>query len=106
MPERSRNRRDRGEGDATGGVIPYKNGMALGAYYCAIFSLIPCVGIPLGIVAVVLGIMGLKKYKENPRVHGAAHAWIGIILGSLTALAYTVLAIIMLVAMVAATHSR
>ena len=30
-------------------VVPYKNPKALIAYYCAIFSLIPCLGLPLGI---------------------------------------------------------
>lgn len=72
------------EGDATGGVIPYKNAPALIAYYCAIFSLIPCAGLLLGIAAVILGFVGLSKYKQNPRVHGVAHAWIGIVLGGLT----------------------
>lgn len=70
-------------GDSTGGFIPYKNAPALIAYYMAVFSLIPCFGIPLGIAAVVLGIIGLKKRKETPEIKGTAHAWVGIILGGL-----------------------
>lgn len=68
------------------GLIPYHNSPALIAYYLAIFSLIPCFGFPLGIAAVVLGIMGLKKSRKNPEVKGAAHAYVGIILGGLTTL--------------------
>lgn len=69
------------QGDETGGIIPYKNTAALIAYYLGVFSLIPCLGIPLGITAFVLGIVGIRNYSENPRVSGVVHAWIGIILG-------------------------
>jgi hypothetical protein len=41
-------------GDGTGGLIPYKNPKALLAYYFGVFSLIPVLGIPLGITAFVL----------------------------------------------------
>lgn len=69
-----------GEGDATGGLIPYKNPMALTAYYLSIASLIPCLFF-LGLVSVILGIMGLKRAKQTPAIKGQVHAWIGIILG-------------------------
>ena len=52
-------------GDATGGIIPYKNPAALIAYYCGIFSLLPIVGIVVGIPAVVLGIVGLRRRKAT-----------------------------------------
>lgn len=64
-------------------VIPYKNTQALAAYYCAVFALIPCVGIILGYVALVLGILGLKYAKAHPEAHGKIHAWIGVILGGI-----------------------
>jgi hypothetical protein len=84
------------EGDATGGVIPYKNPPALIAYYCGIFSLAACIPVPLlflplPIVALVMGIKGLRKAKAEPHVKGQVHAWIGIIGGSI----FTVLGIIM-----------
>lgn len=79
-------RRRRREGDATGGLIPYKNAKALAAYYCAIFSLIPCVGAVLGPIAVVLGFLGLKHANQYPEASGKAHAYVGVILGGLTAL--------------------
>ena len=78
-------------GDSTGGLIPYKNAMALMSYYLAIFSLIPCLGIPLGIGALVCGLKGLKYAKVNPESKGQVHAWIGIILGSLCAIGYLLL---------------
>ena len=74
-----------GQGDATGGVIPYKNPYALIAYYLGICSLLFCViPLPLGIVPVVLGIIGLRKRAENPVIKGSVHAWIGIVLGGLS----------------------
>tara|TARA_B100000029_G_scaffold469843_1_gene508081 strand:+ start:1850 stop:2212 length:363 start_codon:yes stop_codon:yes gene_type:complete len=76
------------EGDATGGIIPYKNQPALVAYYLGLFSLLPCIGVVLAIPAFILGIMGLKKRKENPAVKGSVHAWIGIIMGGIFALVW------------------
>jgi hypothetical protein len=68
-----------GEGFAT--VVPYRNGPALAAYYCGVFGLIPIVGFVLGPIALILGIIGLVKKKNNPKVHGTGHAIAGIILG-------------------------
>ncbi len=87
------------EGDSTGGVIPYKNPPALIAYYCGVFSLVACIPFlfPLPIVALVLGIKGLKKAKAEPHVKGQVHAWIGIVCGAifgLIGIAVTVFAII------------
>ena len=71
------------EGDATGGVIPYKNPKALIAYYLGIGSLLI---FPLGFVSIILGFMGLADRKRNPVIKGSAHAWIGIVLGFLSIL--------------------
>lgn len=67
--------------DGTGGLIPYKNGPALTSYYLAVASLIPCIGLITGIIALILGLKGLKKVKAEPWVRGTAHAWIGVIGG-------------------------
>jgi hypothetical protein len=80
-----------------GGLIPYKNVPALWAYYVAIFALIPCLGIPLGVVAIVLGIQGLKHAQLRPTDKGAAHAWTGIILGAICALGYSLLIVVPIV---------
>jgi hypothetical protein len=63
--------------------IPSKNGPALAAYYLGIFSLFPCLGFPLGIAAVYFGIQGLRRVRATPEVRGGAHAWAGVICGSL-----------------------
>jgi ribosomal protein S27E len=78
-------------------VIPYKNPKALLAYYFAVFALIPCVGLFLGYAALVLGILGLRYAKAHPEARGKVHAWIGIILGGLCGIGYTLLIVIPIV---------
>jgi hypothetical protein len=63
-------------------LVPYKNVPALLAYYFGVFSAIPFVGIPLGLAAMVLGIIGLVKASHHPEVRGKAHAWVGIATGA------------------------
>lgn len=65
-------------GDSTGGVIPYKNPHALISYYLGLVALLPVLGVPFGIAAMILGIMGLRNRKKNPVIKGSVHAWIGI----------------------------
>ena len=55
-------RRRRPEGDATGGLIPYKNPKALAAYYCGVFGLISCF--------ILLGIFGIVPIARLPRREG------------------------------------
>jgi hypothetical protein len=62
-------------------LIPYKNPLALAAYYCGFFALVPVIGFVLAVVAIVLGIMGLQYASANRKAKGAAHAITGIILG-------------------------
>jgi hypothetical protein len=86
LPQRRPDEERPPEGDSTGGVIPYKNPKALIAYYCGVFSLVPCLGVIPGVAGVILGIMGLRYRAQHPETKGAAHAWIGIILGGLMTL--------------------
>lgn len=83
------------QGDATGGLIPYKNPMALIAYYTGVAALIPCLGLVLSVVAIVLAILGLKAVKKNPIISGTAHAWVAIAL-SLFSILYHVGVIILM----------
>jgi hypothetical protein len=83
--------------DATGGLIPYKNPLALMGYYVGVFSLVPVLGLLLGPAALVLGILGLRYHRDHPRARGAGHAITGIVLGSLTSLFNWGLAILLLV---------
>lgn len=62
-------------------VIPGRNIPALLSWYFGVFALLPVLGIPLGVVAVVLGIIGFFKAR-NPEVRvGTLHACLGIVLG-------------------------
>lgn len=79
-------------------MIPYKNGAALAAYYLAVFSLIPLVGLLLGFIAFILGIIGLKARNRRPEIHGTAHAWIGIIMGGGLAVIWFFALIFMMIA--------
>ncbi len=90
-----------GQGDQTGGLIPYKNPPALTAYYLGLFSIIPILGIILGAAGVVLGIKGLKMKKATPEVKGTAHAWVGIGCGGLGFLVWTLSVVAIIIAMVA-----
>jgi Domain of unknown function (DUF4190)/GYF domain 2 len=72
-------------------LVPYRNAPALIAYYLGVFSLIPCLGYPLAIGAVVLGIIGLKRARQHPESKGKVHAWIGIILGGLVMIIFPLL---------------
>lgn len=65
-------------------LIPARNVHALIAYYLAVFSLIPCVGFPLGALACTAGILGLRAIRRQPDLPGRVHAWIGVALGGLT----------------------
>ena len=71
------------QGDATGGVIPYKNPMALTGYYLGFLSLLPLIGILFTIPAIILGFIGFSRYKKNPVIKGHIHAWIAIIFGGI-----------------------
>jgi hypothetical protein len=86
-----------------GAMIPDKNPSALTAYYLGIFSIIPCLAIPMGIAAVALGLRGLKLFKERPEVRGRTHAWVGIIAGGLFAL-LNIAGVIFVVAGMATQH--
>lgn len=77
-------------GDATGGVIPYKNPQALLAYYLGMFGMIPCLGMLFSIPAIVLGFYGLRAARITPSIKGTVHARIGIVLGLIATLLTTI----------------
>ena len=88
--------------EAMATIVPYKNPPALIGYYLGVFSLIPCVGFILGIPALILGIVGLKKAKAAPGSKGKAHAWTAIILGSLAILIWGALGVVFILSSVSA----
>ena len=72
--------------DGVATIIPYRNLPALFAYYCGVFALLPLIGLLPAVIALVLGVIGVHRRAKNPRIKGAVHAWIGIILGGLLTL--------------------
>ena len=74
------------QSDATGGLIPYKNPYALVGYYLTIFSMIPFMGIPLGVAGIICGIVGVRRRNRNPIMRGTAHAWFAILFSALVIL--------------------
>jgi hypothetical protein len=93
-------------GDSTGGLIPYKNPKALIAYYLGILSGLPVIGLPLGIAAFVLGIMGLNDRKKNPEIKGSVHAGIGIGCGLIFTLLWGSLIVVGIIVAVANAGAR
>ena len=88
-----RPRKKKRKSSSTGGldaVIPFRNGLALGAYYCGVFGLISCfllgVGGLFGVVPIILGVLGLMKASQDAEARGRVHAWVGIGLGALEVL--------------------
>jgi hypothetical protein len=87
-------------------LVPSKNGPALVSYYFGIFSLMPCLGFPMGVVAVYYGIQGLRRVRENPAVRGGAHAWVGVICGGLFGLFNLLLLIAAIAGIIAGANHR
>ena len=81
--ELERDAREEENGDKTT-MIPYQNPRALAAYYLGIFSMIPILGLLLAPVAIIMGILGLRKARAGSQAKGGVHAAIGVILGALS----------------------
>ena len=64
-------------------MIPTQNKPALIGYYCGVFGLIPFIGFPLAVTAIILGIIGLSLYKRQPTPGAQGHAITAIVLGGL-----------------------
>ena len=70
------------------------------AYYMGIFSLIPVIGLFLGLGAFFCGLTGLKHVREHPESHGKVHSWVGIILGGLTGWGSVIILLVIIAAAV------
>ena len=81
-------------------IIPYKNPKALIAYYLGVFSLIPFIGMFLGITAFILGLQGLKFARTHPGAKGKAHAWIGILVGGFFGLFYLIVIVMIVIGII------
>jgi hypothetical protein len=74
-------------GDSSYGLsVPDPNPDAVTAFYLAIASFIPLLGIVSGLLAVRTGVRGLRACAANPSVRGKKHSLFGIFVGGLLAL--------------------
>lgn len=64
-------------------LIPTKNMPALLSYYFGIAGLIPMLGLPFTMLALIFGKKALKLYAINPTPGAKGHAVTGITLGSI-----------------------
>lgn len=71
-------------------VVPTRNGAALAAYYCGVFSLVCFIGILLALIAIIAGIKGIQAHNQDPTRRGLFHAIAGIVLGCLSLIAHAV----------------
>ena len=73
-----------------------QNRAATKAYVLGLSSALPCIGIPVGIAAIAYGVIGLRKAAVHPEAGGRGEALVGIIVGSLFAVAYLLLAVMLI----------
>jgi hypothetical protein len=71
---------------------------AIAAGYCALIGVLPLLGLPFSIAALVCGIVALRTIKADPSLVGKGRAWFGIILGGLM----TAVSVFFIVAMIIA----
>ncbi len=83
--------------DSMQALIPTKNKPALIAYYCGVFGLVPFLGLPCAIIAVILGKKGLSQYNANPTPGAKVHAKIGLILGIIELSIFALFVILMII---------
>jgi len=92
-------------GGLAGHMVPTGNKPALAAYYLSLAALtvgavaflrpsgtsIPAIGVAVGAIAVICGLLGLRLQREHPAARGGGHAWFGLVLGLLSAIAQAAL---------------
>ena len=92
--------------DGVSTIIPYRNGKALAAYYLGVFSFVCVIGIPLGLVSIIFGILGLKYAKKNPKAKGAGHAIAGIVLGAISLALHLIVVLVIVILVLNAPPGR
>jgi uncharacterized membrane protein len=66
--------------------IHSSNRVALLAYRCSLLSMIPLLGLVLGPAAIVLGLLGRRRERQQPSERGAGQAVAAMVLGGATLL--------------------
>ena len=70
---------------------------AIAAGYLGLFAILPFLGLLPGVLAVIFGIIALKKINRDPSLCGKARAWFGIIVGSLAPIIWIGLLVIAII---------
>jgi hypothetical protein len=74
--------RDPGPSSIDRALLPVGRPMsAIAAGYLALFSILPLIGLPAAVAALICGIKALKTIKADPSLSGKGRAWFGIIVG-------------------------
>jgi hypothetical protein len=87
-PKKRRPRRQNlaAAGEVFGDFTPWQNPPAVYAYRTSLYGLAPIVGLGLGPAAIVLGLIGRRRFRKNPEVHGMNFANAGITIGTIDVL--------------------
>jgi hypothetical protein len=75
-----RRKNDRSEAPVS--FLPEGNPFARRAYLCAVFGLVPGLGLLLGLPAVVFGIMGRRAALSDEMHCGLGHAYVSRLVGA------------------------
>ena len=75
-------------------------GSAIAAGYLALFAIVPGFGFLPAVLALIFGIVALKKIAKDPSLSGKGRAWFGIILGSIFTLLWGVALIAIVISLI------
>ena len=77
-------------------IEPKTSGLAIASLVVALVGIIPCVGIPLGATAILLGALGLRSLRKKPGLKGRGLALAGLITGIVEVVGHLVILLLVL----------
>lgn len=78
-------------------AIPTRNTYALVGYYLAVIGLLPVMGVPFSIAAVICGIIGYVRWRQDHDARGKTHAIVAIVGGILVPIAWGLIWVLLVV---------
>jgi Domain of unknown function (DUF4190) len=75
---------------------------AIAAGYLGLFSLLPF----FGILAILFGVLALRKLHRNPHLLGRGRAWFGLVMGTIMTLLYAIPLVMIVIEAIDAAHGR
>ena len=70
--------------------MPTKNKFSLKSYYFGCIGVLPFIGLPFSVLAITNYRKAMKLYKENPTPGAKGHATVGLWLGIIELLVFTI----------------